>query len=221
MSLVNPYLLLGVDCKSKREEVRKIFKKLALICHPDKGGDEEQMNVLNLAYKYVIEQIEYGGHGRTMEEEEELFKKFLEEQSGEGIPSIFEIMTDESNKKFNEMWDNKKGDVYEMCYPSNYAEKMEKEPVKFSSELIEYKEPKTIGDISFSSVMDFTVNPVKDFSDYSGGVGFDYVLAHSWDQKDSEFIEKDTMSEYQKLLEKRKEEDEGLEGKFTKIEIGL
>jgi len=71
MSLINPFELLGVDCKSSREEVRKSFKELALICHPDKGGDANQMKTLHLAYLYVISQIEFKEHGRTMEEEEQ------------------------------------------------------------------------------------------------------------------------------------------------------
>ena len=52
MSLLNPFGLLGLDYSASREEVRLAFKELALICHPDKGGDMEQMRVLYLCYKY-------------------------------------------------------------------------------------------------------------------------------------------------------------------------
>lgn len=206
MSLINPYELLGVDCKSKREEVRKIFKDLALICHPDKGGDHDQMKTLHLAYKYILEQIEYQEHGRTMEDEEEKFKKFLESQEDGNIPSIFEIMTDNANKKFNELWDEKVKEKFDMCYPSNYEEKMKQEPEKFSSQIIEYKEPKTIAEIGFSSVLDFTVNPVKDFSDYQGGKGFDYVLAHTIEEISEKIEEKDVMKEFEELKLRREQE---------------
>ena len=208
MSLINPFELLGVNCKSSREEVRKSFKELSLVCHPDKGGDEEQMKMLMISYKYVLGQIEYQEHGRTMEEEEENFKKFLEGQSNEKIPGIFEIMSEETNKVFNLKWDEDKGEVIDMCYPSNYGEKMKNEPEKFSTEIIEYKEPKTIGELSFSSVLDFTVNPVKDFTDYSGGIGYDYVLAHCEEELDMKIEEKDVMTEYELLLKKRKELDD-------------
>jgi DnaJ-class molecular chaperone len=207
MSLINPFELLGVDCKSSRDDVKKRFKDLALICHPDKGGDAEQMKMLYSGYRYVMGQIEFQEHGRTMEEELEGFKKFLGEQEDGGLPSIFEIMTDCANKKFNELWEKKDVEVIDMCYPSNYGEKMEKEPEKFSTEVIEYKEPKTIAEISFSKILDFTVNPVKDFTDYSCGAGFDYVLAHSGMMLDGKLEEKDVMKEYERLLLERKQEE--------------
>jgi len=206
MSLINPYELLGVDCKSSRDDVRKSFKSLSLICHPDKGGDANEMKIIHNAYLYVIKQIEFQEHGRTMEGEEEEFKKFLEKQQDGKLPSFFEIMTDESNKKFNEMWDKNKNEVFNMCYPSNYLEKMKNEPEKFSTEIIEYKEPKTIAELGFSQILDFTANPVKDFSDYKRGVGFDYVLAHSSQETSIKFDEKNVMNEYEKLINSRKNE---------------
>ena len=206
MSVINPFELLGVDIESTREEVRKVFKELALLCHPDKGGNPEQMKLLHNAYLYVLEQIEFQEHGRTMEDEEEKFKKFLEEQKDGKIPSIFEIMTDEANKKFNEMWDENNGEKYEMCYPSNYEQKMMEEPEVFTTQIIEYKEPKTIVEVGFSSVMDFTVNPVKDFSDYNSG-GYDYILAHSAEEKKIHLEELDTITEYEKMLKLREEQD--------------
>jgi len=208
MSLINPFELLGVDCKSSRDEVKKKFKDLALICHPDKGGDENQMKTLYSAYRYVICQIEFKEHGRTMEEEEKKFKEFLESQEDGKIPSFFEIMTDSANARFNEMWAKSENEKFDMCYPSNYEEKIKNEPIKFSTEVIEYKEPKTIAEIGFSQVLDFTVNPVKDFSDYKGGVGFDYVLAHSVENIDEKVEDKDVMTEFELLKERRRQEDE-------------
>jgi len=219
MSLINPFELLGVDCKSSREEVRKSFKELALICHPDKGGDANQMKTLHLAYLYVISQIEFKEHGRTMEEEEQKFKEFLESQEDGGLPSIFEIMTDSANAKFNEMWEKSNNEKFDMCYPSNYEEKMKNEPISFSTEVIEYKEPKTIIEIGFSEIMDFTVNPVKDFSDYKNGVGYDYVLAHSTENIDEKVEMKDVMKEFEEL--KMKREEELLRNDFSKVEIKI
>jgi len=220
MSLINPFELLGVDCKSSREEVRKSFKELALICHPDKGGNPLEMKMLHSAYLYVLEQIEFKEHGRTMEEEEIKFKEFLELQEDGKLPSIFEIMTDEANKKFNEMWEENKREKIDMCYPSNYEEKMKREPNKFSTEIIEYKEPKTIVEVSFSSVLDFTVNPVKDFSDYTGGGGFDYVRAHSDELLMEKIEEKDTMEEFEKLLLRRKEDENFIGDKLVTLKLG-
>lgn len=221
MSLVNPFELLGVNIKSTRDEVRKIFKELALLCHPDKGGEEKQMRILLSAYVYVLEQIEFKEHGRTMEEEEIKFKEFLESQKDGKLPSIFEIMTDEANKKFNQIWEENKKERIEMCYESHYGEKMKKEPENFSTHVIEYKEPRTIAEIGFSSVYDFTAHPVKDFSDYSGGVGFDYVLAHSKEELEEKIDEKDVMSEYEKLIKMRSEQDDIYFEKKIKCELIL
>ena len=197
MSLLNPFGLLGLDYSASREEVRLAFKELALICHPDKGGDIEQMRVLYLCYRYVLEQVEYGDHGRTMEDEEREFRLFIDGQRDGLIPSIFEIMTDDSNRRFNEIFEVESGERSMMCYPSNYMEKMEREPDIFSVDLVEYKEPVSSVELGFNSLMRLKLDNLSDFSDYSG-IGYDYILAHSMgcfvgDIKE----ERDVMLEYE------------------------
>ena len=59
MSLVNPYNLLGISIDSSLKELRKNYYELALICHPDKGGDSKDMIVLHRAYLYCKQQLEY------------------------------------------------------------------------------------------------------------------------------------------------------------------
>lgn len=187
MTFVDPYELLGVSYRDNREDVKVSFKQLALVCHPDKGGSKEEMDILYGAYKYVLKQIEFGEHGRSMEDEEELFKAFMEEQVKEPIPSLFEIMTDEANRKFNEAWDANEGEKMRMCYDSNYEEKMEVEPEVFSRDVIEYKEPQSLQEITVGEVMDLKVKEVKDFT---GGGGADYILAHSNPEEVNDFQEK-------------------------------
>jgi len=176
MSYVDPFKLLGVSYKDSREDVRTNFKNLALLCHPDKGGSKEEMEVLYGAYRYVLGQIEYGEHGRTMEEEEEMFKKFMEEQVKVPVPSMFEIMTDEANRRFNDAWEENEGERMGMCYENHYGDKMDAEPDIFTRQMIEYKEPKTVEELTFGRCLDLKVKNVKDFS---GKNGADYVLAYS------------------------------------------
>jgi len=202
MTYIDPYELLGVSYKDNREEVKVSFKRLALVCHPDKGGSKEEMDVLYGAYRYVLHQIEFGEHGRTMEEEEERFKEFMDEQVRESIPSLFEIMTDEANKKFNEAWDENEEEKMPMCYPSNYEDKME-EPEVFSREVIRYKEPKSLDELVMGEVMDLKVKDVKDFT---GGGGADYGLAHSKPDEINEFEEKNVMDEFERLKNERENE---------------
>jgi len=200
MSCVDPYKLLGVTVKHKREDVRSAFKSLSLLCHPDKGGRREDMEVLYVAYRYILEQIEFAGHGRTMEDEEEKFKDFLESQISQKseLPSLFEIMTDEKNKDFNAMFEKKRQseEEYGMCYQSNYEEKIKLEPEVFTREVIEYKEPKTYMETNFTPVYDFTMHPVQDFS---GGGCVDYVVAFSPPEEMKVVEEKNVEEEFEKL----------------------
>jgi len=208
MSCIDPYKLLGVTVKHKREDVRSAFKSLSLLCHPDKGGRREDMEVLYVAYRYILEQIEFGEHGRTMEEEELKFKDFLESQNSQKseIPSLYEIMTDEKNKDFNEMFEQRReaDDEYGMCYHSNYEEKIKLEPGVFTREIIEYKEPKTYQEMNFKQVYDFTMHPVQDFS---GGGCVDYVLAFSPPEELKVLEEKNVEEEFEKLKKLRTQMD--------------
>jgi hypothetical protein len=162
------------------------------------------MEVLYVAYQYILEQIEFGEHGRTMEEEELKFKNFLESQNSENskIPSLYEIMTDEKNKDFNEMFEKRREaeDEYGMCYRSNYEEKIKLEPEVFTREIIEYKEPKTYQEMNFKPVYDFTMHPVQDFS---GGGCVDYVLAFSPPEEMKVLEEKNVEEEFEKLKKLR------------------
>ena len=42
------------ECKSV-EECKKLYKKLAFMYHPDRGGDTETMKAINAEFDYVIE----------------------------------------------------------------------------------------------------------------------------------------------------------------------
>jgi len=42
------------------EELKKLFKKLALKFHPDKGGDKEKMQQLNAEYEFLLKSGRFG-----------------------------------------------------------------------------------------------------------------------------------------------------------------
>lgn len=44
------YKILGVDEKATADEIKRAYKKLAVIHHPDKGGDGETIKAINEAY---------------------------------------------------------------------------------------------------------------------------------------------------------------------------
>ena len=48
------YKVLGLSEGASTEEVKKAYKKLALVHHPDKGGDPEEFRKLTEAYEHII-----------------------------------------------------------------------------------------------------------------------------------------------------------------------
>ncbi len=53
MSLANAYAVLGLPQTATMEEVKRNYKNLAAVFHPDKGGYQEAMVLLNNAYDRV------------------------------------------------------------------------------------------------------------------------------------------------------------------------
>jgi DnaJ-class molecular chaperone len=50
----NLYKILGVDKKSSIEEIKKAYRKLALIHHPDKNNGEESQEFIDIVTAYTI-----------------------------------------------------------------------------------------------------------------------------------------------------------------------
>ena len=53
----NPYNCLDVSQSSSIEDIRKAYKKLIIINHPDKGGDAEKFNKIHEAYQILSNPI--------------------------------------------------------------------------------------------------------------------------------------------------------------------
>lgn len=51
---LDPYAVLGVTLTSSPNEVRRAYYSLALLVHPDKGGDADQMAVVQSAYAWIM-----------------------------------------------------------------------------------------------------------------------------------------------------------------------
>jgi len=49
----NYYEILGIEEKATQEEIKKVFRKLAIQHHPDKGGDENKFKEINEAYEVL------------------------------------------------------------------------------------------------------------------------------------------------------------------------
>jgi hypothetical protein len=60
-------------CKNL-EEVRKLYKELALKNHPDKGGDTATMQEINAEYQYIFKNKMFDFAGLSEQEQEEFIK---------------------------------------------------------------------------------------------------------------------------------------------------
>ncbi|MBA7678708.1 Chaperone protein DnaJ [subsurface metagenome] len=53
MPLADAYAVLGLPQTATLEEVKRNYKRLAVVFHPDKGGYDEAMKLLNRAYERI------------------------------------------------------------------------------------------------------------------------------------------------------------------------
>ena len=56
MPLADAYAILGLLQTASPEEVKRNFRSLAVIFHPDRGGNDEAMSLLNRAYQRIKEE---------------------------------------------------------------------------------------------------------------------------------------------------------------------
>ena len=62
MSLATAYMVLGLPQTASLEEVKRNYRNLAVVFHPDRGGYQEAMVLLNQAYEQI--KREKGGEAR-------------------------------------------------------------------------------------------------------------------------------------------------------------
>ena len=55
---MNYYELLDVPVNATTDEIKKHYRKYALLHHPDKGGDEEQFKKIQVAYETLMDPIQ-------------------------------------------------------------------------------------------------------------------------------------------------------------------
>lgn len=52
----SPYQALGVSPDTPMEEIESAFRKRVMKCHPDKGGDEEELRLVLVAIRQIREE---------------------------------------------------------------------------------------------------------------------------------------------------------------------
>lgn len=99
--MINPYEIMNLTPDSTLKDLKRAYYDMALICHPDRGGTEEDMIVIHNAYKYIKEQLENCENVSSYEELEEEFSSFCKEQE-ETPPPFRDIWEDSEHKKLSD-----------------------------------------------------------------------------------------------------------------------
>lgn len=112
--LFDPFEFLGFDSKNPNnitiKDLKKSYYTLALICHPDKGGNPEDMLILQNSYLYIKEQIELKDtNSKDYDITCQDFQKFMKEQSKDPPPfsKVYED-TQEWLREFNSLFNETK-----------------------------------------------------------------------------------------------------------------
>jgi len=201
MSLINPFELFGIDVNGdiNVSEVKKIYHSLALMCHPDRGGNSTDFMIIHQAYQYVLEQVKQSKEMIDMEILEEDFKNFCLDNKIKELPSLLDIRDETAlfNKKFNEEWEEQKvdgeiinpfdmscgyGDLMEdsSIIPEEVDQKDDKDiklTNKFQSEVMIYEEPKALPD-NYGSFQRYDIEEVDNFGNLPQQM-YDYKETHT------------------------------------------
>ncbi len=106
---INPYKLLGLNIENTSlDELKKKYYKLALLCHPDKGGNNNDMVTIHNAYLFIKNEIKLITKNQTdVDQLEDNFKSFCKTQESlcPEFKYIYELTNhEEYTKNFNKFF---------------------------------------------------------------------------------------------------------------------
>ncbi len=199
-SLINPYEFLGFDSRNPNismNQLKSTYYQLALICHPDRGGNPDDMIILQNAYLYIKKQIELKDEkSTTFEDIEKEFKDFIEEQNNIKCPAFATVYDDvhEWRREFNQKFEKNEMDVGSSLLSDGYGRMMDKSLInninletnynsvifderdqelssipkhQFTSEIVTYTEPMSF---NFNQSSGSDLNNTKK-SDFTSSIG--------------------------------------------------
>ena len=109
-TVLDPFKLLGASINSTVADVKKAYRTLMRSAHPDKAGssyDLDQLQYLQDAYEYVLEQIEATNHTVTVDDLERDFAQYCtQDKEARNIdPADLKDFLRDFNAEFNDLHD--------------------------------------------------------------------------------------------------------------------
>ena len=156
----NPYKILSISKDYNSKSLKKMYKKLALIYHPDKPtGDEKIFKEITQAYLYLLKKFKEKIPDKQIIELKNEYNNFVQEQEDELVYNNKKFDINAFNKMFNDN-NQQNNDGYNDFMKNNKQEEEENNSYIFStnfnlelfnkmfekdninsSQIVEYKDP--------------------------------------------------------------------------------
>ena len=187
--------IFNLDHNYNEESLKKSFLKLAMVYHPDKGGDPENFKKIQSAYKILLKKLSEKDNHKIHNQFKNESQSYISQQQNDNLVNV-DLSKDFNNDKFNKIYDeNRLKNNYDEGYGKWMEENKisdspklssdgksfnsenfnlnfikEKQKQKGNFEISKYNDPKI--DISFKgkdSLLNIGEGKVSDFSGESGG----------------------------------------------------
>ena len=153
----DPYKVLNISNNASVDSIKKSYRKLSLIAHPDKGGDPDVFRILTQAYCYLMKKHQKNVYReRTVEDFQQEKEEFMDAQRGMRNTQIEE--TDFKLEKFNNVFEEHRlSDIND----DGYGDMMNKEDRQFEPMKYDIEKNKVFGDKFNKKVFNNVFNEVK------------------------------------------------------------
>ena len=189
MSYYDPYKVLQVNYSDDLETIRDSFRKMALIHHPDRGGNPKMFDLIRKSYKDIFDFRK--NQERHLQREARNISKMRKERATIDTVQLNENEQKSIERNFNRIFQNTRvetandrGYGNNMVESSNHREddkNIKRNPVKkFEKQIVIYEEPEGINLLG-QNYEELGQTNIKDFSkrNLSGQQYTDYMVAHS------------------------------------------
>lgn len=205
---INPYRVLNIGQNYDESSLKKAYLKRAMETHPDRGGSQEEFQIVTVSYKALMIKLKDDKNSHEHNELRDNSSEFMKKQTHEHKLNRNgpDLSKNFNSNAFNQIYEEHRvQDVYDDGYSewmdknsgsddivqntsltkdnfnSEFSKLKKKQVKKKGKQLTKYKQP--LEDISYknkSSIMTLGQGKVVDFSGESGGLTYrDYKDAYT------------------------------------------